>query len=265
MVVQMPPLPELIPKLEPSVVRIIAQDGRGSGFVVHKDGYVVTNAHVVKESKNARIELFDGRSLRGDVVLAFEDADLALVKIVNPQDLRAAPLGDSDRVEVGTDVFTLGFPLGSILSGGATTTRGIVSARITLRKVENFQIDAAINPGNSGGPLSDMKGDIIGVNTSKFEKLPNGRIVDGVGFSIVSNEVRERLRAYLPDLFTPKAAPAPDIMTGAMPVSPRMAFAGNPKAEPPTSDKKPNENQPPSSRVEPKRPGFLSTQLRLRL
>ena len=260
----MPSLPELIPKLKPSVVRINVQSGSGSGFVVHKDGYVVTNAHVVEESKSARIELFDGRSLRGDVVVAFDDADLALVKIVNPQDLRVAPIGDSDKIKVGTNVFTLGFP-GVGLLGGATATRGIVSDRGTLRKVENFQIDAAINPGNSGGPLFDMSGNVVGVNTSVSRRSPDGRPVDGVGFSIASNEVSKRLRAYLPDLFTPKVAPAPNIMAGAMPVSPRMDFAGNPKSEPPTSDKKPNENQPPPSRVEPKRPGFLSTQLRLRL
>ena len=257
----MPPLSELIGKRKPSVVRINVQSGSGSGFVVHKDGYVVTNAHVVKESESVGIKLFDGRSLRGDVVVALDDADLALVKIVNPQDLKAAPLGDSERVEVGTDVFTLGFPLGDRLLGEATATKGIISAKRVSGGVKYIQIDAAINPGNSGGPLFDVKGDLIGVNTSKLD----GKLVQSVGFSIASNEVRERLRAYLPDLFTPKVAPAPDIMIGAMPVSPRMAFAGNPKAEPPTSDKKPNENQPPSSRVEPKRPGFLSTQLRLRL
>lgn len=261
----MPSLPELIPKLKPSVVRINVQSGSGSGFVVHKDGYVVTNAHVVKESKSARVGLFDGRSLRGDVVVAFDDADLALVKIVNTQDLRVAPLGDSDRVKDGAAVFALGFPLGSILYGGATTTEGIVSARRIMENVENFQTNAALNPGNSGGPLCDMSGNVVGVNTSVRRESPDGINVEGVGFSIVSNEVRERLRAYLPDLFTPKVAPAPNIMAGAMPVSPRMDFAGNPKSEPPTSDKKPNENQPPPSRVEPKRPGFLSTQLRLRL
>ena len=260
----MPSLPELIPKLKPSVVRINVQSGSGSGFVVHKDGYVVTNAHVVKESKSARVELFDGRSLRGNVVVALDDADLALVKIVNTQDLRAAPLGDSDRVKDGAAVFALGFPLGSILSGGVTTTEGIISARRILENVENFQTNAALNPGNSGGPLFDMNSKVVGVTTSVRRFAQDGRPVEGVGFAIVSNEVRERLRAYLPDL-TPKVAPAPNIMAGAMPVSPRMAFAGNPKAEPPTSDKKPNENQPPSSRVEPKRPGFLSTQLRLRL
>ena len=258
-------LPELIPKLKPSVVRINVQSGSGSGFVVHKDGYVVTNAHVVKESERARVELFDGRSLRGDVVVALDDADLALVKIVNTQDLRAAPLGDSDRVKDGAAVFALGFPLGSILSGGVTTTEGIISARRILENVENFQTNAALNPGNSGGPLFDMNSKVVGVTTSVRRFAQDGRPVEGVGFAIVSNEVRKRLRAYLPDLFTPKVAPAPDIMTGAMPVSPRMALAGNPKAETPTSDKKPNETQPPPSRVEPKRPGFLSTQLRLRL
>ena len=241
----MPSLPELIDRLKPSVVRINAQDGSGSGFVVHKDGYVVTNAHVVKEFKSVGIELFDGRSLSGDVVVALGDADLALVKIVNPQDLKAAPLGDSDRIKDGMDVFTLGFPLGSRLSGEATATKGIVSARRTLRKVENFQIDAALNPGNSGGPLFDMNGKVIGVNTGVSRQPEGIGVVDGVGFSIVSNEIRERLRAHLPDL-SPKVDPAPDIMREAMPASPRMDFAGNPKTEPPSEDdKKPNEIQSP--------------------
>ena len=241
----MPSLPELIDRLKPSVVRINAQDGSGSGFVVHKDGYVVTNAHVVKEFKSVGIELFDGRSLSGDVVVALGDADLALVKIVNPQDLKAAPLGDSDRIKDGMDVFTLGFPLGSRLSGEATATKGIISARKTLRKVENFQIDAALNPGNSGGPLFDMSGKVVGVNTGGIKLAPGGTPVEGVGFSIVSNEVRERLSAHMPDL-SPQVARAPNIMIEAVPVAPRMDFAGNPKTEPPISeDKKPNEIQSP--------------------
>lgn len=241
----MPSTSELIGKLKPSVVRINAQVGSGSGFIVHEDGYVVTNAHVVKESKSVGIELFDERSLRGDVVVALEDADLALVKIVNSQGLRIPLLGDSDQMKVGMDVFTLGFPLGSFLSGEATATDGIVSARRTLSKVEYFQTTAAINPGNSGGPLFDMKGDVIGVNTLKVVKLPGEGLVSGIGFSIISNEVRERLRAHLPDFPTPKVAPAPDIMTGVMPVSPRMDFSGSPKTEPPSSDEKPSENPSP--------------------
>ena len=245
----MPSLPQLIDKLKPSVVRITTQDGFGSGFIVHKDGYVVTNAHVVDESASPRVELTGGRSFRGEVDVAFNDADLALVKIVNPPDLSVARLGDSGQIKDGTEVFTLGFPLGHALP---TTTKGIVSARGLMEGVENFQIDAAINPGNSGGPLFDMNGEIVGVNTSIRRRSADGRIVDGVGFSITSNEVIERLRVRLPDIFIPDPPePAPGILTTAVPVTPRMDFSGNLGVTPPNSDKKTDDESPsPSHRRE---------------
>ena len=249
----MPSLPQLIDKLKPSVVRITTEDGgAGSGFIVHKDGYVVTNAHVVEGSEHPRIILSSGRSFRGDVDVAFSDADLALIKIVNHPNLTVAPLGDSDQIKDGTEVFTLGFPLGHALSGDATATKGIVSARRQKEGVENIQIDAAINPGNSGGPLFDMMGKVVGVNTSVRRRSSGGLSVDGIGFSIASNEVIERLRARLPDIFIPDPPePAPDIMNKVMPVTPRMDFSGNLGVAPPNSDKKTDDNpQPPSPRRE---------------
>lgn len=241
----MPSLPQLIDKLKPSVVRISTQGGAGSGFVVHKDGYVVTNAHVVDESESARIELPSGQSFRGDVDVAFNDADLALIKIVEPTVLSVVPLGDSSQIKDGTEVFALGFPLGHALP---TTTKGIVSARGLIKGVENFQIDAAINPGNSGGPLFDMMGKVVGVNTSVRRHASDGRIVDGMGFSITSNEVIERLRSRLPDIFIPDPPePAPDIMKKVMPVTPRMDFSGNLGVTPPKSDKKTDDNPQPRS------------------
>ena len=124
----MPALTDLVDRLKPSVVRITTQVGAGSGFIAHKDGYVVTNAHVVKEFKMVEIELFDGRTLPGDVVVTSDNADLAVVKIANSLGARVAPFGDSDKIKDGAEVFTLGFPLGHALSGDATTTRGIISA-----------------------------------------------------------------------------------------------------------------------------------------
>ncbi|HRO09883.1 DegQ family serine endoprotease [Amaricoccus sp.] len=158
----------------------------GSGFVMEKDGYIVTNNHVVDNAEKVKVRLSDDREFDAEVIGTDKQTDLALIKI-DADDLPVLELGDSDHVRVGEDVIAVGNPFGL----GGTVTRGIVSAMardISAGPYVDFiQTDAAINRGNSGGPLLDLDGKVIGVNSAIYS--PNGGSV-GVGFAIPSNTVR---------------------------------------------------------------------------
>ena len=158
-------------------------EGFGSGVIVSPDGYVLTNAHVVKDATKLTVEV-GGKSYSGRVVGTDELTDLAVVKI-DAKDLPAASLGDSDDVQVGDWVIAVGNPLELRHS----VTAGIVSARgrsdVGLAGYEDFiQTDASINPGNSGGALADLDGRVVGINTAIAS--PNGGNV-GIGFAIPAN------------------------------------------------------------------------------
>jgi serine protease Do len=195
--------------VSPTVVHIVAQKtvkaeaGRrsrqfeetGSGVIVRSDHasglYVLTNYHVVENTKPSRIRIFlqDGRSLFPDGIWSDEKADIAVLKL-DREDLPAARMGNSDAAPVGSWVMALGSPFGLMQS----VSQGIISARgrhmEELQDVENqdfLQTDAAINPGNSGGPLVNMKGEVIGINNSIAS---NGGGNEGVGFSIPINLAR---------------------------------------------------------------------------
>jgi serine protease Do len=145
--------------------------GSGSGFVLDRQGHIVTNAHVVSGASQVLVRLLDGREFSAEVVGADESSDVAVIR-VEPSGgaLTAAQLGDSDQLQVGDWVLALGAPLGLDF----TVTAGIVSAKgrqLTSREsaLEAFiQTDAAINPGNSGGPLVDLTGRVVGINTAIF-------------------------------------------------------------------------------------------------
>ena len=201
---------ELVAKsVSPSVVHIVAQksvkaeEGRrprqfeetGSGVIVRSDHatglYVLTNYHVVENTKVSKIRIFlkDGRSLPPAKIWSDEKADIAVLKL-DREDLPAARMGNSDKASVGSWVLALGSPFGLMQS----VSQGIISARSRhmeeLPDVENqdfLQTDAAINPGNSGGPLVNMKGEVIGINNSIAS---NGGGNEGVGFSIPINLAR---------------------------------------------------------------------------
>ncbi|AFZ04072.1 HhoA/HhoB/HtrA family serine endopeptidase [Calothrix sp. PCC 6303] len=147
------------------------QRGLGSGFILDKSGFVLTNAHVVDRADKVTVRLKDGRSFEGKVQGIDEVTDLALVKINAGGDLPVAVLGSSSQVQVGDWAIAVGNPLGL----DNTVTLGIVSTlRRTSRDVgiggnkrlEFIQTDAAINPGNSGGPLVNASGEVIGINTA---------------------------------------------------------------------------------------------------
>jgi S1-C subfamily serine protease len=153
------------------------QKGIGSGVIVSRDGYILTNAHVVQGANQLTVTLLDGRTFKGSVVGADAATDLAVVKIPG-SNLPMAQLGSSSALQPGDWAIAIGNPYGL----NFTVTVGVVSA--TGRSLpdsadEQFiQTDAAINPGNSGGPLVDMAGQVIGINTAEFENA------QGIGFAI---------------------------------------------------------------------------------
>ncbi len=164
--------------------------GTGTGFVWDTQGHIVTNFHVIQNASAARVTLADQSTHRAQLVGAFPDRDLAVLKIDVPAaQLRPLPLGSSAELQVGQKVFAIGNPFGL----DQTLTTGIVSAlnreieSVTRRTIRGaIQTDAAINPGNSGGPLLDSAGRLIGVNTAIYS--PSGASA-GIGFSIPVDEV----------------------------------------------------------------------------
>jgi len=161
--------------------------GQGSGFVIHADGFIVTNAHVVGDNAEVKVELADGRELPARVVGRDTATDIALLKVEAGAPLAALTFGDSDRTRVGEWVMAMGNPFGL----GGTVTAGIVSARgrqIGAGPYDDFiQTDASINPGNSGGPLFNAAGEVVGVNTAIFS--PSGGNI-GIGFAVPSKMVQ---------------------------------------------------------------------------
>ncbi len=153
----------------------------GSGFIINKDGYILTNNHVVGDATEIKVKLSDGREFMAKVVGKDPPTDVALIRLEKaPHDLPTVALGDSDALEQGDFVLALGNPFG--LSGSASF--GMVSAK--ARSLQNgpfddfIQTDAAINPGNSGGPLFNMKGEVVGINTA----IVSPQIGQGIGFAV---------------------------------------------------------------------------------
>jgi Do/DeqQ family serine protease len=156
--------------------------GIGSGVIIDKRGYVLTNNHVIVGADSVTVKLSSGEELKGRIVGRDEKTDLAIVKFEPAGELRVAKLGDSDTLRVGEWAIAIGNPFGL----DQTVTVGVVSAtgraEVGLATYENFiQTDASINPGNSGGPLVNLKGEVIGINTAI---LATGQ---GIGFAIPAN------------------------------------------------------------------------------
>ncbi|PZO75642.1 MAG: serine protease [Mesorhizobium amorphae] len=159
----------------------------GSGVVIDKAGWIVTNFHVIKDADAVKVATSDGREFESKVMLKDEQLDLAVLK-VDGADFPAIAIGDSEALAVGDLVLAIGNPFGV----GQTTTSGIVSALARSHiGVGDFgffiQTDAAINPGNSGGALIDMSGQLVGINTAIYSRS-GGSI--GIGFAIPGNIVR---------------------------------------------------------------------------
>ncbi|MHB8126313.1 MAG: S1C family serine protease [Desulfitobacteriaceae bacterium] len=159
--------------------------GSGSGFIIDaKNGYIVTNNHVIQGAEKIVVSLADGRNLDGKLVGGDTRTDLAVVKVTDTNNLTSVQLGDSAKLQVGEPVVAIGNPGGQEFARSVTT--GVVSATNRILNIEGessfnlIQTDAAINPGNSGGPLVNNNGQVIGINSAKNQE-PG---FEGMGFAI---------------------------------------------------------------------------------
>lgn len=170
--------------------RNFKQRSLGSGIIINKEGYILTNNHVVEQSDEIRVTLANEKEFSAEIVGRDPKTDLALIRIETDEPLEPLPLGDSDNLDVGDWVVAIGNPFGL----GNTVTAGIVSYKsrnIGAGPYDDFiQTDAAINPGNSGGPLLNTAGEVIGINSAIFSQ--SGGSV-GIGFAIPINMVKDLL------------------------------------------------------------------------
>ena len=174
----------------------------GSGIILSKDGYIVTNYHVVKDAKKIFIKLYNGQSYKVKKTDIFKDrlTDIAVIKI-DENNLFLPIIGNSNNIKVGEEVVALGNPLGLFnISNQVTATKGIISAKnIDFGFNDSYgstykgmiQTDASINPGNSGGPLLNRKGEIVGLNTFVITGSSNEKKSVGLNFAIPINQVIE--------------------------------------------------------------------------
>jgi S1-C subfamily serine protease len=172
-------------QVTPAVVSIQRPGGSGSGVIITTDGVILTNAHVVGNATTVQVGLADGSEYQGTVLGRDPSIDIAVLRIP-ASDVPAAPLADSDRLEVGQAAIAIGNPLGF----ERTVTTGVVSGlnRALGRQLDDLiQTDAAINPGNSGGPLLNSAGQVIGINTA----IIRPQVATGLGFAVPINLARD--------------------------------------------------------------------------
>ncbi len=156
---------DIIKKVRSATVFIETEKVSGSGMIIDSDGYVLTNAHVVRGVSSVKIKLSDNRSFSASVVGRDEIIDLAILKI-SGNSFPKVELGNSDTVAQGDNVFTLGYPFG--LEGDVSFKEGTISRKISDGSATYFETSAEIHPGNSGGPLVNKYGQVIGINTATF-------------------------------------------------------------------------------------------------
>jgi S1-C subfamily serine protease len=196
---------------------LVPQEGQGSGFIIDKDGHILTNYHVIAEARQIEVTLHNRKKYRATIVGTDREHDLAVVQIKAP-DLVPMVLGDSRNLQVGQKVYAIGNPFG--LSG--TLTSGIVSSIRPVKEPdgmvidEAIQTDAAINPGNSGGPLLNWRGEVIGINTMILSSVGQSA---GIGFAIPINTAK----AVLNDLVTLGRVRRPAMGVRTIPVDPELA------------------------------------------
>ena len=176
---------------EPPKERV--QNSLGSGVIVSKEGHILTNNHVIADVDEITVQLNDGRVFPAEIIGTDDRSDIAVLKINAPH-LKPLPLGNSDKVKVGQLVFAVGNPFGldESVSMGIISAKGRRAADDSSR--EFFQTDTAINPGNSGGPLVNVRGEIIGINSSIYSGSGGWQ---GLGFAIPSNSAATVLQSLL--------------------------------------------------------------------
>src|SRR5438270_4760720 len=196
---------------------LVPPGGQGSGFVIDKDGHILTNYHVIADARQLEVTMHNRKKYRATVVGTDRSHDLAIIQIKAP-DLTPAVLGDSRNLQVGQKVYAIGNPFG--LAG--TMTRGIVSSIRSVREPDGMQIedaiqtDASINPGNSGGPLMNWRGEVIGINTMIASTVGQSA---GIGFAIPINTAK----AVLNDLVTLGRVRRPALGVLTIPITPELA------------------------------------------
>ena len=196
---------------------LVPAEGQGSGFIIDKDGHILTNYHVIADARQVEVTLHNRKKYRATIVGTDRSHDLAVVQIKAP-DLQPMTLGDSTHLQVGQKVYAIGNPFG--LSG--TLTRGIVSSIRSVQEPdgvaidEAIQTDAAINPGNSGGPLLNWHGEVIGINTMIASNVGQSA---GIGFAIPINTAK----AVLNDLVTLGRVRRPALGVRTIPIDPDLA------------------------------------------
>jgi S1-C subfamily serine protease len=196
----------------------VPQEGQGSGFIIDKDGHILTNYHVIANAREVEVTLHNKKKYKAAVIGRDRSHDLAVIQIKAPG-LVSATLGDSKGLVVGQKVFAIGNPFG--LSG--TMTRGIISSVRPIRTPEGAEIDeaiqtdAAINPGNSGGPLLNSRAEVIGINSLIATGGSNQSA--GIGFAIPINTAK----AVINDLITIGRVRRPSLGIRTLPIGPELA------------------------------------------
>ena len=173
-------------------------EGIGSGFIINEEGYILTNYHVIKGATEVTVTLSTGDEVPATVVNYEETKDIAMLKLKEGTKVPAvAELGDSDAIYPGAEVIAIGTPLSKNFA--QTLTKGVISGSNRTVTTENgesvnlIQTDAAINPGNSGGPLVNTNGEVIGINSMKIGTQAGSTSVEGIGFAIPINEVKNKI------------------------------------------------------------------------
>ena len=196
---------------------LVPQEGQGSGFVIDKEGHILTNYHVIADAREVWVTPHNRKKYKATIVGTDRAHDLAIVQI-KAADIQPVTLGDSTNLQVGQKVYAIGNPFG--LSG--TLTRGIVSSIRQVREPDGMEIeeaiqtDAAINPGNSGGPLLNWHGEVIGINTMIASSVGQSA---GIGFAIPINTAK----AVLNDLVTLGRVRRPALGVRTIPIDPDLA------------------------------------------
>ncbi len=196
---------------------LVPQEGQASGFIIDREGHVLTNYHVIADARQVEVTLHNRKRYRATVVGTDRSHDLAIIQIKAP-DLSPMIMGDSRNLQVGQKVYAIGNPFG--LAG--TLTSGIVSSIRSVQEPdgvtidEAIQTDAAINPGNSGGPLLNSHGEVVGINTMIASNSGQNA---GIGFAIPVNTAK----AVLNDLLTLGRVRRPALGVLTLPISPDIA------------------------------------------
>lgn len=190
---------DIYKKVNPSVVSVISTTsegtGSGSGVIMSKDGYIITNNHVVDGAQSVSVQLSDGTSLDAEIIGTDEQTDLAVIKVTPTGDLTAAEFGDSDELEPGEYAYAIGSPGGVQFAN--TITGGRISAinrdlTVNDRVMTLIQTDASINNGNSGGALINKYGQVVGITSAKLSGNAFGSAtVEGMGFAIPINTAKD--------------------------------------------------------------------------